>query len=174
MKWHNIVLVGFMGTGKTSVGGVLAGKLGWRLVGTDEEIERREGRTIPELFAGPGETYFRDVESGVIADVMSRSGQVVATGGGAVLAPRNREAMRAGGIVVALTASAETIIARVNRDSNRPLLQGNAHETVPQLMEKRKHAYDFADVTVATDGLTVEQIAETIVRLSATYDRPET
>src|SRR5690606_2725227 len=99
----NIVLIGFAGTGKTTVSKLLAARLsGWHVVDTDALIEAREGKTIPELFSGQGEAYFRSVEQQVIADVMQRSQQIISTGGGAVLHEENRQWMTQHGWVIAL------------------------------------------------------------------------
>jgi shikimate kinase len=163
LKRSNIVLIGFMGTGKSTVGRLLAERLGWDLVDTDHYIEKQEGMTIPELFRTKGEAYFRDAETRAIRDIMGRTKQVVATGGGSVLAEENRTCMKLNGYVVALTASVETIILRVGGDSNRPLLQGKASEAVPQLLERRRHAYDFADLRIATDRLRIEHIAQRLL-----------
>ncbi|WP_409341147.1 shikimate kinase [Paenibacillus sp. MBLB4367] len=171
MKWPNIVLVGFMGTGKSTVGQELEKALGWTLIDVDQAIVDREGMSIPDIFAQRGEAEFRAVESEVLAAIMSRPGQIVATGGGAVLAERNREIMKENGLVIALNATVETIITRVSGDTNRPLLQGNPAEFVPVLLEKRKHAYDFADVKIDTDTLTAEQIAQRIISEKETYTR---
>lgn len=165
MKHDNIVLVGFMGTGKTTVSQALVAELqGWTAVDTDLFIERQEGMAIPEIFARRGETYFRQAESRVIAEVMQHTRQVVATGGGAVLAEANRKWMTRNGFVVALTAAAETIIERVRRDENRPLLHGDVAERVHKLLQQRKNAYDFADIKIDTTGLTVEQVVRLILR----------
>ncbi|MEF3303922.1 shikimate kinase [Paenibacillus sp. GYB003] len=156
---RNIVLVGFMGTGKSTVAAELAQRLGWSRIDLDASIERAEGKSIPELFAERGEAYFRAAETEALRrELVGRSRQVVATGGGAVLAEGNRDIMLANGLVVALTATAETIISRVHNDPNRPLLRGNAEKSVPELMEQRKHAYDFAHVRIDTTDKTVEQI----------------
>jgi shikimate kinase len=163
LKRNNIVLIGFMGTGKSTVGRFLAEKLSWDLVDTDHYIEKQEGMTIPELFSTKGETYFREIETRAIREIMGRTKQVVATGGGAVLAETNRTCMKQNGYVVALTASLETILLRVGGDRNRPLLQGKATEVVPQLLERRKHAYDFADLRIATDRLRIEHIAQRLL-----------
>jgi shikimate kinase len=163
LKRNNIVLVGFMGTGKSTVGRFLAEKLSWDLVDTDHYIENQEGMTIPELFSTKGEAYFREAETQAIREIMGRTKQVVETGGGAVLAETNRTCMKQNGYVVALTASLETILLRVGGDRNRPLLQGKASEVVPQLLERRKHAYDFADLRIATDRLRIELIAQRLL-----------
>jgi shikimate kinase len=160
---NNIVLVGFMGTGKSTVGRFIAEKLGWDLVDTDHYIEKLEGMSIAELFSKHGEVYFREAETRSIKEIMSKSNQVVATGGGAVLAEENRLILKTKGYVVALTASVETIIQRVSGDRNRPLLLGKAHIVVPELLEKRKHAYDFADIAISTDRLRIEFISQRIL-----------
>jgi shikimate kinase len=165
---NNIVLVGFMGTGKSTVGRFLAEKLGWDLVDTDYYIEKQEGMTIAELFTKRGENYFRAAETRSITEIMLKSNQIVATGGGAVLAEENRLILKSKGYVVALTASVETIIQRVGGDRNRPLLLGKANIVVPELLEKRKHAYDFADIAISTDRLRIEFISQ---RIMDAYDK---
>jgi shikimate kinase len=164
LKGNNIVLIGFMGTGKSTVGRFLAERLGWDFVDTDHYIEKQEGMTIAELFSAKGEAYFREAETRAIGHIMGKIRQVVATGGGAVLAEENRTCMKLNGYVVALTASIETIIQRVGGDRNRPLLQGKASEVVPQLLERRRHAYDFADLRIATDRLRIELIAQRLLK----------
>jgi len=171
VSWQNIVLVGFMGTGKSTVGLALEEALKWKLIDVDQAIVEREGMSIPDIFSTRGEAAFRAIESEVLEAIMARSEQIVATGGGAVLAERNRESMRRNGLVVALKASAETIVARVSGDTNRPLLQGNPAEFVPILLEKRKGAYDFADVEIDTDLLTADEIAGSIVQQMKTFQR---
>jgi len=166
---RNIVLVGFMGTGKSTVAAVLAQQLDWKRVDLDTSIEEAEGATIPQLFADQGEPYFRKAETEALRrELEGRSGQVVATGGGAVLAEENRDIMLANGLVVALTADVETIVSRVQNDPNRPLLRGNAGKSVPELLERRRHAYDFAHVKIDTTNKTVEQIAAEIVDCGST------
>jgi shikimate kinase len=163
MLRNNIVLVGFMGTGKSTVGRFLAEKLGWEFIDTDHYIEKQEKMSIAELFNKHGEPYFREIETRSILEIMEKSNQVISTGGGAVLAEENRRSLKANGFVVALTASLETIIQRVGGDRNRPLLQGKANEIVPQLLKLRKHAYDFADFTISTDRLRIEFIAQRLL-----------
>jgi shikimate kinase len=163
MQRNNIVLVGFMGTGKSTVGRFLAEKLSWELIDTDHYIEKQAEMSIAELFSMHGEPYFREIETRAIQEIMGKSNQVIATGGGAVLAEVNRTSLKENGFVVALTASIETILQRVGGDRNRPLLQGKATEVVPQLLQKRKHAYDFADFTISTDRLRIEFIAQRLL-----------
>ena len=164
MKRRNIVLVGFMGTGKSAVGNLLAKRLGWPLVDTDHLIEIKEGKSIPELFDSKGEGYFRSVESKIISEVMAQSNQVIATGGGSVLAVENRENMLNFGFVVGLVARKEIIIERVKLDQNRPLLQGNVEERVGILLEQRKHAYDFVDLSIDTTHMTKDSVVDLIIR----------
>jgi shikimate kinase len=159
----NIILIGFMGTGKSSVGKALAERLNWQFVDTDQRIEKQQGMTISEMFRDLGEPAFRQVESETIDKVLQHSAQVIATGGGAVLAERNRQSMKKDGFVVALTAAAEIIIERVKRDESRPLVQGDVTERVHTLLETRKHAYDFADLVIDTSKVTIDDVTRQII-----------
>jgi shikimate kinase len=161
--YRNVVLVGMPGCGKTTVGRALSAKLGWPLVDSDQRIVEREGRSINDIFASNGEPYFRNVESEVIFDVLSGQDQVVATGGGAVLAERNREAMSRGGLVVRLYAPIETIIERLREDKSRPLLAGDMEERLRGLAKAREHAYDFAHVMVDTTEGTLDDVVGKII-----------
>ncbi|MEI7027859.1 shikimate kinase [Paenibacillus sp. y28] len=163
MQKQNIVLVGFMGCGKTSVGKALAAKLAWTHTDIDELVVQREGISISSLFAERGEAAFRAIESSIIEETMQGQQQVISTGGGAVLAEANRQAMLDKGLVVTLKADKATIIARVQNDASRPLLQGNLEERVEQLLQQRSAAYDFADVIIDTTPYSVEEIVDRIV-----------
>lgn len=163
MGKSNIVLIGFMGTGKSTVGKMLSERLGWTFTDTDILIERQQGTTISDIFRNQGEAAFRKIESETIEAVLKGERQVVSTGGGAVLAEQNRRNMLGGGLVVALSASAETIIERVSQDQTRPLVQGDVSERVHSLLETRKHAYDFAELRIDTSELSVEQIVQKIL-----------
>jgi shikimate kinase len=149
-KMSNIILIGMPGCGKSTIGRTLSAKLGWPLIDSDEQIILREGRTINDIFTDRGEEYFRNVESEVIEQVLSGSKQIVATGGGAVLADRNRSAMMNAGFIVRLYAPVSVIIERLREDKSRPLLAGGMEEKLHKLAEERKHAYDFADLTIDT------------------------
>lgn len=163
MHTRNVVLVGFMGTGKSTIGKLLAKRLGWSFTDTDEWIEREQGTTISELFRKHGEAYFRSLESKALRELLTEKKRILATGGGAVLAEENRVCMLENGFVIALTADTETIICRVSSDRSRPLLQGDLEERVQALMEQRKHAYKFAHVSIDTTSLSAQQIVEQII-----------
>ncbi|MFD2702288.1 shikimate kinase [Paenibacillus shunpengii] len=155
---ENIVLIGMMGTGKTTVSSLLADRLGYKLVDIDAEIEAQEDCPIPVLFEQKGEAYFREVETSVLLRVLDQSSQIISTGGGSVLKPLNCDAMKKAGWVVALTASAEAIIRRVSANRDRPLLAGNVEERVHQIMRERQSKYSFADLTVDTSEMEPEEV----------------
>ena len=159
----NIILVGMMGTGKSTVGTLVAETLGYEFVDLDHLIVEQEGLTIPEIFQERGEEYFRLIESAILKRVLQMEGKVISTGGGSVLAPGNTSLMLMNGFVVTLTATAEDIISRVGADANRPLLAGNAEERVRRLLEQRKDAYLFAHCTVDTSGLSAAQVSQHIL-----------
>jgi shikimate kinase len=161
---RNVILVGFMGTGKSTVGKLLAGRLGWSFADMDEYIEKEQKTAIRDLFRVHGEPYFRALESKVLSKLVEKKKKVVATGGGAVLAEENRECMLQNGLVIALTADPDCIIRRVSRDQNRPLLEGNLQERVHTLLEQRKHVYEFAHLTIDTTDLSTVQIVDQIIK----------
>ncbi len=163
-KEQNIILIGMMGTGKSTVGEILAAELGYTLIDLDAAIVADAGMTIPEMFELHGEAFFRQAETDALRKVVSAGGrQIIATGGGAVLNPVNCELMSGGGLVVALTAQAEEIIERVKGDSNRPLLAGNAEERIRAILEERKHAYQFAHCTVDTSRRGADEVAQLVL-----------
>ncbi|MUT66769.1 AAA family ATPase [Paenibacillus sp. NEAU-GSW1] len=162
---NKIVLVGFMGTGKSTVSRLLADKLGWLRFDSDEEIERSEGRKISSIFQSEGEQAFRQIESSVLAKLLDADNNaVIATGGGAVLLERNRDAMLSHSSVIALMADAEHIIERVKSDTSRPLLKGDVAANVRRILDERKHAYDFAHLKLDTNALSAVEAAEAIIR----------
>lgn len=158
-----IVLVGMMGTGKSTVGACLAAETGYRLLDLDALIAAEAGCSIPRLFEEKGERYFRDLETRVLCQTLKERGAVLATGGGAVLRPENCREMLEHGWVVALHATAEEILARVGEDPNRPLLAGGAEARIAALLEERKHAYEFADITIQTTGKSAEEVSAEIL-----------
>ena len=166
LKHRNIFLVGFMGAGKSTVGKILADKIGYEFLDEDKVIEDRAGTTIAEIFAEQGEPYFRDMESETTESLASGDKQVIATGGGVVQRDRNWDAMKSNGITIYLKASVETIWERIEDDTTRPLLQvENPVETARELLSKRTPMYEKADIIVLTDNLTLEQAADEILDL---------
>lgn len=162
----NVVLIGYRGTGKSTVGKVLAAKLGRPVVSTDAEIVRRTGQTVPEIVTQYGWEHFRDLESTVCQDFAARDGLIIDTGGGAILRPHNVECLKKTGTVFWLTASVSTITARIGRDNQRPSLTGTKSfvEEIEEVLALRTPKYRAAaDHTVPTDGCTIDQIVETIL-----------
>ncbi len=160
----NVVLFGFMGVGKTTVGKLLAPRLGYRFVDSDSEAEREAGMRVSEVFAQRGEPAFRALERGVIRRLSRGDGQVIALGGGAVLDPRNVEELRRTGRMILLTASPEEISLRTRRDSTRPLLVGGDRLTrIRGLLDERRESYlAAADMVVDTNGVPPIRVAEVI------------
>lgn len=160
----NIVLTGFMGTGKSEVGMLLARKLGYAFVDCDLEIRRRTGMTIPDIFRINGEAHFRDVEAAVIGEISAGSDLVIATGGGAVLREENMINLRRNGVIVCLTADPETIAQRTDGNRQRPLLDvADRLSEIRRLLSERAPFYQRADISVRTDGRGPLAIAEEII-----------
>lgn len=161
---RNIVLIGFMGAGKTQTAAALARRVGFAAVDTDSLIEQEQGRTIPDIFRSDGEATFRHVEADVVARVAKGTGQVIACGGGAILAVKNLTALQDAGPIVYLRARPETLIERLGAGADRPLLRGNPAKAVPELLKQRESAYrSAADLIVETDDRTPEEVAEVIL-----------
>jgi shikimate kinase len=160
----NVVLFGFMGVGKTTVGRLLAPRLGYRFVDSDAEAEQELGMKISAAFAQLGEPEFRAVERRVIRRLVKSDKLVIALGGGAVLDSSNVVFLRGTGKMILLTASPEEISLRTHSDSNRPLLAGeNKIERIKNLMLERLERYlAAADVVVDTNGVSPIRVAETI------------
>jgi len=157
--FKNIILTGFMGVGKTSVGTRLARDLGYVFVDTDELIEADQKITITEIFSTFGEPYFRDVEARVIGSVLAGEGQVVATGGGAVIREENRRAFKENGVTICLTAHPESIYGRIRHETHRPLLQGpGPQEKIRELLAAREQFYRQADFIIDTSERSVESV----------------
>ena len=162
----NIILIGFMGAGKTSTASCLAEQFNIPVIETDQEIVKREGMSIPEIFTTRGETYFRDRESDVFRDIKEGNQMIISAGGGAVLRDENVKNMKANGIIVLLTASPAAILARVRNSKDRPLLNGNMNEEyIRSMMERRRARYEeVADLVIDTTGKTVPEVCEAIIR----------
>lgn len=161
-----IVLIGFMGSGKSSVGRLLAGKTGWPRFDTDEMVSARFGRPIPEIFAEFGEEEFRNAETEALEQLSAAPPAVIVTGGGIVLRPGNVELLRRLGKLVHLEADEETLFQRVSRRSARPLLQTeNPRSTLRELLRVRLPLYrQAADFHVETSRLSHEEVAEAVIK----------
>jgi shikimate kinase len=162
---YNIVLIGFMGAGKSAVSERLSTVYAMKNVEMDQVIAEREGMSIPNIFAAHGEEYFRDLETELLAEMQSHKNTVISCGGGAVLRERNIREMKRNGRVVLLTASPETVYERVKDSDDRPVLNGRKNvKGIKELMEQRRGRYEAAaDIVINTDNKTVMQVCEELV-----------
>jgi len=162
----NIVLVGLMGTGKSSVGSLIAKKTGMNFVDTDELIVLREKKPITAIFAEKGENYFREIETQIVKEVSSLGKTIISTGGGVLIRDENIINLKKNGILFHLFATAEEIFERVKHDKARPLLNNtNPVETLKNLQKEREQLYNKSDFTVNTSKKTLEKISEEIISL---------
>ncbi|MGM0517834.1 MAG: shikimate kinase [Pseudomonadota bacterium] len=170
---RNIILIGPMGAGKTTIGRILAGRLGWTFSDSDREIEKRTGASIPLIFEIEGESGFRRREHDMLAHLTSGSERVVATGGGAVLRPENRTLLRENGWVVYLYTPVERQFERTQHDTQRPLLQnGDRRATLKRLMDERDPLYrETAHLVIETGGQPPRGMADRILNAWHARDR---
>jgi shikimate kinase len=162
---RRVLLIGMMGAGKSTSGRLLAAHLGWPYIDTDDEIERRVGKTIPEIWKQDGEAAFREQESLLLGEVCGSEGPtIVSVAGGAVIAPANRAVVKRAGLVVWLRAEVSTLVARVGVGDGRPLLSGGAAEALSRLWAQRAPIYaELAEMTLDVDRLSPSQVVESIV-----------
>ncbi len=161
----NIILIGFMGTGKTCVGQLLAQMLGWQFVDLDAHVEQKTGMTIADYFSRFGEAAFRDREAEAVLVIAENSQQVVATGGGVVLRPENLDRLKSCGVLVCLSASEQEIVARTENDTLRPLLnRPDRLQVIRDLLAARESQYRQAEFWLETDGSTALDVADEIRR----------
>ena len=163
---YNIVLIGFMGAGKTTVSDYLSTMFDMDIIEMDQEITDREEMSIPDIFATYGEEYFRDLETSLLAELQDRKNVIISCGGGTALRENNVAEMKKNGRVVLLTASPETIYERVKDSDDRPVLKGRKNvDGIAELMEQRREKYEAAaDIVVQTDHKTVLQVCEELVQ----------
>ena len=162
----NLVLIGYRGTGKSTVGKVLATRLGRTVVSTDAEVVKRAGQPIPQIVDQHGWGHFRDLESDVCRELAARDGLVIDTGGGAILRQENVDALKQTGTLFWLTASVETITHRIGGDTQRPSVTGTKSflDEIQQVLHERAPKYRAAaDYLIATDGRSVVQITDEIL-----------
>ena len=168
MAHRNIILTGFMGTGKTAVGREIAARMGRPFVDLDDLIVQRAGKSIPEIFAQDGEPAFRALEAAICGEMAAPAGLVIATGGGAVVNPANREALAAGGTVICLEADLETILQRVGRGDDRPMLASpDRVARIRELLAARAEAYAALPYHLDRTHLTIPATAERVMGIAA-------
>ena len=162
---YNLVLIGFMGAGKTTMSDYFSTMFAMDSVEMDQVIARREGMTIPDIFEVHGEEYFRNCETDLLIEMQSRKNTVISCGGGVPMRDRNVAEMKKNGRVILLTATPETILERVKDDHSRPLLENNKNiPFIQSLMDKRRDKYEAAaDIIVPTDGRSIQDIGEEII-----------
>lgn len=167
MENNNIFLIGFMGSGKSTIARLLAKETGKELIEMDETIEAEAGCSINQIFEEHGEGYFRDLESELVVRIADKGSTVVSCGGGAVLRAENVENMKKNGTIIYLSATPETIYKRVRNSTHRPLLNGNMNvEYITQLMEKRLPIYEnAADVVIDVNDKEKREIVKEIIGL---------
>ena len=162
---YNIVLIGFMGAGKTTVSEHLSAMFGMDIIEMDKEIADREKMSIPDIFSSYGEEYFRELETKLLIELQNRKNAIISCGGGTALREQNVAEMKKNGRVVLLTASPETIYERVKDSEDRPVLKGRKSVAgIAKLMSQRREKYESAaDIVVQTDHKTVQQICEELI-----------
>lgn len=162
---YNIVLIGFMGAGKSTVASYMHKTFSMEIIEMDQVIVEQQGMSIPEIFEKHGEEYFRNLETQLLIDLQERKNVIISCGGGVALRERNVREMKKNGRVVLLTASPETILERVKDCDDRPLLNGSKNvEHITKLMEARRPKYEAAaDIIIATDGKSASEICREIV-----------
>ena len=166
MSERNIVLVGFMGSGKSLTSNKLAEQLKRKVLSTDEMIEQKEGRSISDIFQQDGEAYFREREKEAVLAVSQDKGVIIDCGGGVVLDSENMDNLRKNGLIIYLSASPECIYDNVKSMGNRPLLEvDDPLGTIKTMLAERKSFYEQADVTVDADRQPIDKIAEQIIKV---------
>ena len=161
----NILLTGFMGAGKTTVGKKLAKRLGYFFVDTDREIEKGQGCSITEIFKYGGEECFRDLETDILQKLQTKQNLVIATGGGMVLRNENRSLMQSLGTRVYLKVELQELMRRLKKDKKRPLLQkSKPEEHILEMLQQRKSIYEEAECIIDTTDLSPHQMVTEIIR----------
>ena len=165
-KDKNIVLIGLMGSGKSSTGLVLAKMLKRQVFSTDQMIERRQGKTITQIFEEKGESFFRELEREIVKELSAKKEIIIDCGGGIFINEENRNDLKQNGMVIYLSGSVETLYNRIKSRTHRPLLQvENPKKKLEELLNEREKFYKEADLTIKTDGKTPQEVASNIVEV---------
>jgi shikimate kinase len=163
---RNIIITGFMGTGKSVVAKELARKLGMEFIDMDRIIEERQGTSIADIFARYGENYFRQQENKLVKELSQKENMVIATGGGTLLSSDNTEILSQKGEIICLYTDSQTIYNRVKRKNNRPLLKGkNILSEINRLLEERKKIYDNIKWKIDNTNLNIQEVTDKIIAL---------
>lgn len=161
----NLYLVGFMGVGKSAIGRRVARELGFRFIDSDHQIEKEQGRRIPEIFDQEGEAYFRKLERAFVEHGHPSENCVVSCGGGLVVQPGMKELLKEKGVVICLFASADSIIERTSRNKNRPLLNvPDPKAKVLELLAQREPIYMDSGACITTEGRTIPEVVRHMIR----------
>lgn len=161
---HNIVLIGFMGCGKSAVGRRLAAKLRYKHLDTDSEIEKITGKTVAQIFSKYGPIRFRSEENVLLKKIVGKQKMVISTGGGMVMDPENVKLLKNDGILVHLYADEEVVYKRVKGKRNRPLLnKGDLRQKIHELLSERAEAYQVAELTIDTGKHSIDEIVDQII-----------
>ncbi len=167
MFLKNIIITGFMGTGKTETGIKLSEFLNCPFIDIDAEVEELEMKNISDIFIEKGEDYFRTLETQVIKRILQKEGQVISTGGGSLLRKENRNLLKEGGVLICLSASPEEIYRRVGGGQGRPLLKGKGDplNKIRMILSERQTIYNKVSNWINTDGKTPEEVAKRIIEI---------
>ena len=171
MKRRNIYLVGFMGTGKTTIGRELARVTGRKFMDTDLELERRLGMSVNQIFDTQGEEFFRKQEKDLAHEIAESANKIIATGGGTIVDPEIFSLFSSSGLLICLYTRQDDLVDRLERTDKRPMLRGDVKDRVKQLMEERKRIYDQVKIRVDTTHLTPLSAARKIHDLLNTRQR---
>jgi shikimate kinase len=163
----NIVLIGFMGCGKSTVGKQLADSLKMGFIDMDDEIEKNEGETIQNIFQEKGESYFRDIETSYLSKMIIKKEMVIATGGGVIIRGENIDMLKKMGKVIFLHTDSSQLVNNLKEDSKRPLLNGgNTQDKISSLLDEREPKYlSASDIIIQTTGKDVESVVQEIISL---------
>lgn len=172
IQGRNIILIGFMGSGKTSIGKRISLRKKWEFIDMDDFIEKREGMTINEIFSEKGESYFRELEKELCTRFREPKSKVIATGGGVIKSEENMASLKKGGVVIYLKSSPETIAYNLRNDDTRPLLKcDDKLGKIRQLLGEREPVYNkYADIIIDVSKLNME---ETLNKLTEEYEKYE-